>query len=402
MLNKKNLFICLGLITSGHIYADAIDDAYQINNIEVTSSSNIWDRIRSGFKLDHTQNRLVKYYEEKYTKNPTYFRNILNNATPYIYFILLETERRGLPSELALLPIVESSYKANAVSPGGISTGLWQFVSSSANRYNMQINSEIDERQDIIKSSQAAISYLTYLKDLFGSWELAIAAYNWGEGNIYNAMKKAGSTDYYNLETRDATQNYVPKLIALANIIADPGKFGITLNDIPNTPYFALVPSQNIQISDLNNALGISSYTFKQLNPQYKRNYLKETDDLLIPVDKIDEYEKLYVENTGKDFVPAVEPPDTSNFPKVTPKTSLANKINTMKPREQTKKEENELTTPHKFTPIKVSHYKVVKGDTIYSIAKKNHTTVERIVKDNHIKNHAISINQELIITHNK
>ena len=196
-----------------------------------------------GFALDHSETKEVKYWEKRYG-SPKYFNIIMQNAAPYLYFVVTEMERRGIPTELALIPIVESTYNPNAVSPAAISTGMWQFVSSSGKRFGMIQNSDLDERKDIVKSTRAAITYLQYLHDMFGSWELAIAAYNWGEGNINTAVNNSSSRNFYDLDVRDVTHQYVPKVIALANIIQNPRKFGVKLSNLPNQPYFAIINPQ--------------------------------------------------------------------------------------------------------------------------------------------------------------
>ena len=233
-MRKKLLFNLLFCPLLLAVHADNLAlQMQQINQSNLRYEDDFWQRMRSGFALNHKETKEVKYWEKRYS-NPKYFNIIMQNAAPYIYFVVTEMERRGIPSELALIPIVESTYNPNAVSPTGISTGMWQFLNGSGKRFGMTINSDLDERKDILNSTRGAIAYLQYLYDLFGSWELAIAAYNWGEGNINNALNASSSRNLYDLDVRDVTHQYVPKIIALANIIQNPRKFGITLTNLPN------------------------------------------------------------------------------------------------------------------------------------------------------------------------
>lgn len=279
----------------------------QQNNVSARSEANLWDRMRDGFKLDHTETKEVKYWEKRYG-SPKYFNIIMQNAAPYLYFVVSEMERRGVPTELALIPIVESTYNPQAVSPAAISTGMWQFVSSSGKRFGMTQNSDIDERKDIIKSTRAAITYLIYLHDMFGSWELAIAAYNWGEGNIYNAMTSSGSKNFYDLDVRDVTRQYVPKVIALANIIQNPDKFGIKLTNLNNSPYFGIIqPPVPTSLNDIISTASVSPDQFKKLNPQFASNsyVANQSQRVLLPLSN----QNVYLASIGKNPLQPIVPP---------------------------------------------------------------------------------------------
>lgn len=295
----------LAVFTNADILANRMT---QLNDAKARNDTNLWQRLRDGFQLNHIETKEVKYWEKRYS-NPKYFNIIMQNAAPYLYFVVTETERRGMPSELALIPIVESTYNPGAVSPAAISTGMWQFVSSSGKRFGLTQNSSLDERKDIIKSTRAAIGYLQYLHDLFGSWELAIAAYNWGEGNINNAVVNAGSKNFYDLNVRDVTRQYVPKVVALANIIRNPSKFGIKLTDLNNTPYFAVIkPNAPMPLNNFIAMANLSPTTFKKLNPQFSSdNYIADSNQrLLLPLAN----QPIYMAslNPSKDNLPATIP----------------------------------------------------------------------------------------------
>lgn len=282
--------ILLNILLCSALFASRADNIaltmQQLSQSPMRTDSNLWQRMNDGFALDHSETKEVKYWEKRYS-SPKYFNIIMQNAAPYLYFVVTEMERRGIPTELALIPIVESTYNPNAVSPAAISTGMWQFVSSSGKRFGMIQNSDLDERKDIVKSTRAAITYLQYLHDMFGSWELAIAAYNWGEGNINTAVNNSSSRNFYDLDVRDVTHQYVPKVIALANIIQNPRKFGIKLTNLPNQPYFAIVnPQAPLKVTDFMTMSNLSPALNKKLNPQYNSTSysVSPTQRLLLPV----------------------------------------------------------------------------------------------------------------------
>lgn len=282
--------ILLNILLCSALFASRADNLaltmQQLNQSQIRTDNNLWQRMSDGFALDHSETKEVKYWEKRYG-SPKYFNIIMQNAAPYLYFVVTEMERRGIPTELALIPIVESTYNPNAVSPAAISTGMWQFVSSSGKRFGMIQNSDLDERKDIVKSTRAAITYLQYLHDMFGSWELAIAAYNWGEGNINTAVNNSSSRNFYDLDVRDVTHQYVPKVIALANIIQNPRKFGIKLSNLPNQPYFAIInPQAPLKVTDFMTMSNLSPVLNKKLNPQYNSTSysVSPAQRLLLPV----------------------------------------------------------------------------------------------------------------------
>lgn len=301
--------ILLNILLCSALFASRADNLaltmQQLNQSQIRTDNNLWQRMSDGFALDHSETKEVKYWEKRYG-SPKYFNIIMQNAAPYLYFVVTEMERRGIPTELALIPIVESTYNPNAVSPAAISTGMWQFVSSSGKRFGMIQNSDLDERKDIVKSTRAAITYLQYLHDMFGSWELAIAAYNWGEGNINTAVNNSSSRNFYDLDVRDVTHQYVPKVIALANIIQNPRKFGIKLSNLPNQPYFAIInPQAPLKVTDFMTMSNLSPALNKKLNPQYNSTSysVSPAQRLLLPVSNQPTY--LAALGSNPNYIPA-------------------------------------------------------------------------------------------------
>lgn len=427
---QKKLFISLlSLITiSGYSNADIVaDHVTNLNRLSMQQDSSLWQRMRDGFALDHSETKEVKYWEKRYG-SPKYFNIIMQNAAPYLYFVVGEMERRGIPLELALIPIVESTYNPNAISPAAVSTGMWQFLAGSGKRFGMIINSNLDERKDIVKSTRGAVAYLQYLHDLFGNWELAIAAYNWGEGNINNAVNSSNSKNFYDLDVRDVTKQYVPKVIALANIIQNPSKFGIKLIDLPNKPYFAITyPPTTIAVSDFMTQANMDATLNKKLNPQYSSTSYKVTSSqrLLLPISN----QPTYLANIGQALIAptiaasTVINPDnivaTPSNNNVTSDNNDADPINALIAQNSTtanpspaannisnknQADVNSLlidNVPINSTDANYTNYTVTQGDTLYSIARKFATSVEQIQADNQLSDSGVRLNQTLRIRNN-
>ncbi|WP_043114745.1 transglycosylase SLT domain-containing protein, partial [Pseudacidovorax intermedius] len=183
----------------------------------------MWDRIRRGFKMPDLDSDLVRDREQWYATRPDYIQRMTERSSKYIFHIVEELERRGMPTELALLPYIESAFNPQAVSSAR-ATGMWQFMPATGNDYDLKQNLFRDDRRDVVASTRAALDYLQRLYTMFGDWQLALAAYNWGEGNVGRAIarnQKAGlPTGYADLKMPDETRYYVPKLQAVKNIVA--------------------------------------------------------------------------------------------------------------------------------------------------------------------------------------
>jgi membrane-bound lytic murein transglycosylase D len=207
--------------------------------------TDIWDRLRLGFAIDAPPDPQIEVELRWYVDHPLFLENSLQRSGRYLFHILNEIERRELPTELALLPIVESGFQAHAVSRSN-AVGLWQFLSETGKDYGLQQTAWVDQRRDVIESTRAALDYLSTLAQQFnGDWTLALAAYNGGPGYISRmceANRAAGrGADFLDLPLRNETRCYVPKLMALKRLVENPERYGITLPDIPNEPYFTTV-----------------------------------------------------------------------------------------------------------------------------------------------------------------
>ncbi|HEY8856463.1 MAG TPA: transglycosylase SLT domain-containing protein, partial [Rugosibacter sp.] len=218
------------------------DDSPRIPFIDLTvAPDDLWQRMRNGFTMPDLDNALVADRQAWYLNHPDFLRSVLNRGHRYLYHIVTELEKRGMPTELALLPFVESAYNPQARSSAN-ALGLWQFIPSTGRNYNLKQNALFDERRDIIASTNAALDYLKYIYEMHGDWQLALASYNWGEGAVGRAivknLAKGLPGDYAHLSMPNETRYYVPKLQAIKNIVANPELFGFKLDPIPDQPYF--------------------------------------------------------------------------------------------------------------------------------------------------------------------
>lgn len=256
-----------------------------------SSDTDLWARLRRGFFMPDLNSPLVQNREQWYASRPDYVQRMSERGSRYLFHIVEEVQSRNMPSELALLPFVESAFNPQALSSAKAS-GIWQFMPATGQSFDLRQNIFRDDRRDVLASTRAALDYLTKLHTMFGDWHLALAAYNWGEGNVQKAIarnRKAGlPTDYLNLQMPQETQQYVPKLLAMKNIIARPASFGLRLPALPNHPYFWSVPlERDIDLALAIELSGIDREEFMRLNPQSNKPVILAagTPQLLLPYD---------------------------------------------------------------------------------------------------------------------
>ena len=269
----------------------------KVPTIDLTiEPDDLWERMRRGFSMPDLNTDLVTDRQIYYINRPGALRQIFTRGQRYLYHIVEELERRGMPTELALLPMVESAFNPMAL-PSAQASGLWQFIPSTGKSYRLEQNWWVDERRDVIASTNAALDYLQTIYEMHGDWHLALASYNWGEGAVGRAVAKnrpAGlSAEYQHLNMAGETRYYVPKLQALKNIVAQPELFGINLPAIPNRPYFLTVESRTPL--DLATAARLAETAVEEilaLNPGYKRPILPNggSMSLVIPADKVEAF----------------------------------------------------------------------------------------------------------------
>lgn len=316
---------------------------------------NIWTRLRSGFVLDKTHphvQRKVRWYAE----NPDYMRRVQTRARPFLFFILEEARKRELPHELALLPVVESAFQPFAYSPRHAS-GLWQFMPSTGSHFGLRQDWWYDGRRDILASTRAALDYLDSLHRYYkGSWELALAAYNAGQGTVNRAIrrnKKNGDpTDFWSLKLPQETRAYVPRLLAFCQLIASPDTYGISLQSIPERPYFTEIGIvSQLDLTLAAEMADISIDELYRLNPGFNRwaTAPDESQVLLVPLDRAEEFQ--------------------ARLAKLDPEEHMRWKI-----------------------------YPIQSGDSLSSIAQRHGTTVSHLKQINQLKSLSIRAGGHLLI----
>ncbi|SKC72009.1 membrane-bound lytic murein transglycosylase D [Burkholderia sp. CF099] len=270
-----------------------------------SADSDLWGRIRRGFQMPDLQTDLVDMQVNWYAQRPDYVQRMTERSQKYLYHIVEELEARHMPTELALLPFIESAYNPQALSVAK-AAGMWQFVPGTGRTYNLKQNMWQDERRDVLASTSAALDYLSRLHDMFGDWYLALAAYNWGEGNVQRAIARneaAGlPTDYQSLRMPMETRNYVPKLQAVKNIVTNPQVFGLTLPSIPNHPYFVTVTtSHDIDVDTAAKLANMTPDEFRSLNPSFKKPVIlgATQPQILLPFDNASAFERNLKSYTG-------------------------------------------------------------------------------------------------------
>ena len=256
--------------------------------------ADIWDRIRAGYAMDDLEDPLVTKWEKYYADRPEYIARIVERSSKYMFYIVTELERRGMPLEIALLPMIESAFNPVANSSAKAS-GIWQFIPSTGVNYGMKQDWWSDNRRDIVQATNGAIDYLSKLHGMFGDWQLALASYNWGEGSVGRGVQKAKARGkdgtYLTLDMPAETRNYLPKLQAVKNIIRNPAAFGLTIATVPNEPYFKTITLAHA--IDLKRAAQLAEMTeadFVALNPAHNRPVIggRREYQVLLPATKAD------------------------------------------------------------------------------------------------------------------
>ena len=253
--------------------------------------ADLWERIRRGYRMPNLENDLVRQQEQWYASRPDYIQRMADRSRKYLFHIVEELERRDMPAELALLPFIESAFNPQAVSSAR-AAGMWQFMPATGKDYDLKQNVFRDDRRDVLASTRAAMDYLQRLYGMFGDWHLALAAYNWGEGNVKRAIErnqKAGlGTSYADLNMPNETRNYVPKLQAVKNIVTSPEQFRADLPVIENHPYFQSVTlARDMDVALAARLADVPLDDFKALNPQHNRPVILAagTPQILLPWD---------------------------------------------------------------------------------------------------------------------
>ena len=334
-----------------------VDDVtFSLKDESLQSSNDVWQRIRGQLTFDVPQNNRVIMQRNWYVKHPSYLTRVAKRAEPFLYYIVEQLEKNNVPVEIALLPVVESAFDPFAYSHGRAS-GMWQFIPGTGTRFNMKQNWWYDGRRDVVASTSGAIQYLKYLHKFFdGDWLLALAAYNSGEGRVRRAVRKNKSlgknTDFWSLHLPKETRAYVPKLLALADIVKRPEQFNLKLYKIDNDEVIVQVDIKSqLDLAKAANLADLSLPELQRLNPGFNR-WATDPDGphrLLLPKHKVSHFEQ--------------------GLAKLTKDERLA-----------------------------WQRYKIKNGDNLGYISKKFHTSIDLIRQVNGISGNQIRTGKHLLI----
>lgn len=390
-------FVLMTLLSSALVGCGTFGNPeYNVSSISITSfnphtplgdlyakeESGFWKHIRENFTLDHEVHRAEVQEQIRWLQmHPQYLYRVLYHSAPYLYFVSQEVKERKIPGEIALVPVVESSYNARGTNANSGAAGIWQLMAKTAQGFGLKRSVWYDGRRDIFASTDAALSYFKYLHHFFrGDWLLAIAAYDMGEGNVrnrmYNNYVRGLSMSFWNLSLPKETQIYVPRILALAAIIENPSRYHVQLPNVKNGPYFAAIElRRQISLDDAARLAEIPLHDLKELNPEYSHGATSPVGPhrLMLPIDKVDTFKANLA---------------TYQFPKRSWFGGFG--------RHKTKS----ATHGHALVNDQFDHktHKVHHGETLASIAKRYGTSINELQRLNHLHHKAIKPGQILIV----
>ncbi len=425
ILKRNSLFVLLIPLlfwTCTFISLDAF--AEKLVQDKIQYHTNLWSRLQNGFVLAlPPDNKIIHRIGTSYSQNPELFNRIIANSERYLFYIVEEVERRGMPMEIALIPVIESTYNP-LIKSNSQTAGLWQFQPETGRIFGLVQNVWHDDRRDIVASTQAALDYLQYLYQKFDNWKLAIAAYNLGEGAVSKALSrnihKGRSENFYDLNLPIDAKHYVYKLLAVKDIIVNSKKYGVQIRPIANRPYFDQIKiHEPIDISLVTRLANISEVEFNALNPAYNRYVIKVSDaprTLLLPkinkeifLRNLETYQdprvswQIYRVKKGENIneiagrhCTTVRQLKAINGIARHKNITLGQKI--LVPHDVTENQADDIARKKKQLQNYQSNvYVVKKGDTLYEIAKRYGTTVDQIKSWND-SDENLSIGQKLMI----
>ena len=401
-------------------HGESVNDTPDGESASDASQNDVWQRIRNGFKIDDSasENPLVASHESWYAARPDYVSRMVERSRRYLFHIVQEVDRRAMPMEIALLPMIESAFNPTALSPSDAS-GIWQFIPSTGRHYGLKQDTWYDGRRDFTAATNAALDYLGKLYLDFGDWQLALAAYNCGEGCVARAIQKnieqGLPTDYASLTLPNETRNYVPKLLAVKNLIRNPERFNVAIDVLPNQPYFNQVTVHaSMDVRAAAQLAGMSSNEFIALNAAFPRNLIRSDTpvNLLVPVDKADKFQRNLetgtwdswqpfaakkgdrIESIAKRFQVTVERLEEHNQFKLR-RGKLVRAQTILVP----VKGRGVVAAP-KPTPVSASEgtnqHNVERGDTLFGVARRYGLTVTQLVEANPDLNGTLKVGQTL------
>lgn len=402
--------------------------------LNYSAEADLWQRIRAGYEIEDVQSPLTTKHENWYASRPDYMHRMVARSERYLHYIVEEVEKRNMPSEIALLPMIESAFNPQAMSRSR-AAGIWQFMPVTGKHFGLQQDWWADHRKNVTAATNAALDYLEKLYAMFGSWDLALAAYNAGEGTVSRAMernrKQGLPLDYQSLPLPDETRNYVPKLQAIKNIVTYPERYGLNIESIPNQPYFAkVVAPEQIDAELAAELAGIPFDEFAALNPEYNRPVLTAKGDsvheILLPVGAAEIFEtnlaeydqplvswKTYQAKRGEKLdtiarkfgITTAELRHVNSLP---PATALNDSRAVLVP--DSSGNTGSAVDQKKFEIVAVAHHNtelntkqiirhtVAANETLYAIALRYGVTIKAIMAGNQLKSSALKIGQVLLI----
>lgn len=394
-------------------------------NAPSPGTGDLWQRIRNGFALKQLDSPLVAAHVDWYAQRPDYLRRTIERSKMYLFHIMQEVQKRGMPAEIALLPIVESAFNPMAYSRSHAS-GIWQFIPSTGKDFGLKQNNWYDGRRDIVAATDAALDYLEKLHDMFGTWNLALAAYNCGEGCVSRAIAQNEAqglpTNYLSLNLPAETRHYVPKLMAVKEIISDPSMAGLSLDSIPNQAYFVSVSlHKSIDVKLAAKLADIPIKEFESLNPAYTKTVVRSdsAQPILLPVDRaaafsdnLKNYDRplvswqLYPAKKGeraaaiaKKFGVTVAWLKQHNEFRLTRKGRLAANSSLMLPL-RNKVDTALLTAPTKSAAASrpTRTVKVKRSETLAALARHHGVSIAEIKRWNHLRGEHLRAGSHLIV----
>lgn len=400
-------------------------------NTAQADNGDLWQRIRNGYGMQPLQSPYTAVHESWYAARPDYVKRMIARSQRYLYHVVEEVQKRGMPTEVALLPMVESAFNPTAYSTSKAS-GIWQFVPSTGKNFGLKQNWWKDNRRDVMAATNAALNYLEKLHVMFGTWELALAAYNAGEGTVQRAIERNRRlglpTDYQSLPLPPETRNYVPKLQAVKNIVDNPEQYGLDIKSIPDEPYFTKVQAPaKIDASVAAKLAGVSLEEFTSLNPAYNRPVLASQSgklEILLPVGKDEEFEtnlakynkplvnwRTYQTKRGERLdsiaskfgISVAELREVNNLPAKGGRLKSNQAL--LVPARGDMDADEHLTVVENApavepdAPAKSGRYVVKKGDTLQLIAKRNGVSVKQLMALNNLKTNKLRNGQVLAVS---
>ena len=400
------------------------------SEIAAVDNNSLWQRIKNGYAMPELKSPFTATHESWYAARPDYVKRMMGRSQKYLYHIVEEVQKRGMPTEIALLPMVESAFNPQAYSTSRAS-GIWQFIPSTGKNFGLKQNWWVDNRRDVTAATDAALTYLQKLHVMFGSWDLALAAYNAGEGTVMRAIernrKKGLPTDYQSLNLPAETKNYVPKLQAVKNIVTNPEQYGLDIQPIANQPYFTQVTApRQIDTKLAAKLAGVSLEEFVSLNPEYNRPVLTATEgphEILLPVGKDNEftsnlanYDKPLVswqtytakrgerlDSVARKF--GVSVAQLRDVNDIGAKSKLPTSRPLLVPAQGSSDaaglptESMESVAPaDEKASLPAKHHTVTKGETIRTIAKRYGTSDKHLLAINHLKSGKLKNGQVLLV----